>query len=73
MVLDLVQIYFPLDLTSGSGKNTGPRDNLMAHCYFHDVDRQAIWAKFGVKNFSEHNKFDLCGNSEVQTMFQVIV
>ena len=52
-----------LDLTSGSGKNTGPRDNLMAHCYFHDVDRQAIWAKFGVKNFSEHNKFDLCGNS----------
>lgn len=52
-----------LDLTSGSGKNTGPRDNLMAHCYFHDIDRQAIWAKFGVKNFSEHNKFDLCGNS----------
>ena len=52
-----------LDLTSGSGKNTGPRDNLMAHCYFHNIDRQAIWAKFGVKNFSEHNKFDLCGNS----------
>ena len=52
-----------LDLTSGSGKNTGPRDNLIAHCYFHDIDRQAIWAKFGVKNFSEHNKFDLCGNS----------
>lgn len=52
-----------LDLTSGSGKNTGPRDNLIAHCYFHDIDRQALWAKFGVKNFSEHNKFDLCGNS----------
>lgn len=52
-----------LDISSGSGKNTGPRENLISHCYFHDIDRQAIWAKFGVKNFSEHNKFQLCGNS----------
>ena len=43
-----------LDDPQGSGKEQGSiRDNLMAYCYYHDIDKHAIWAKFGVKNFSE--------------------
>ena len=51
-----------LDITSGSGKTTGPNQNIIHTCYFHDINRHAIWAKFGNKNSSMHNKFDLCGN-----------
>jgi hypothetical protein len=52
-----------LDITPGSGKEKGPNQNVIESCYFHDIDRQAIWMKFGVKNSSINNKFDLCGNN----------
>ena len=51
-----------LDVTQGSGKEQGPNQNTITYCYFHDIDKHAIWAKFGVKNTSSFNKFDLCGN-----------
>ncbi len=51
-----------LDITPGSGKTVGPSKNTINTCYFHDINRHAIWAKFGIENSSMHNKFELCGN-----------
>ena len=52
-----------LDITPGSGKITGPKDNEWKDCYFHDINRQAVWIKYGINNLSQNNTFELVGNA----------
>lgn len=51
-----------LDPDQYSSKNYGPYHNTFEHCLFHDIDRQAIWIKFGEWNKSINNRYELCGN-----------
>lgn len=45
-----------------SSKNYGPYLNVIERCHFSNIDRQAIWVKFGEWNKSINNRFTLCGN-----------
>ena len=51
-----------LDLTANSGKQTGPYENTIMHNSFENINKHAIWAKFGTKNYLSNNTFTLCGN-----------
>ena len=51
-----------LDPDQYSSKNYGPYHNTFERCRFNDIDRQAIWVKFGEWNKSINNRFELCGN-----------
>jgi hypothetical protein len=51
-----------LDLTANSGKETGPYENTLIHNTFKDINKHAIWIKFGTKNYLSNNMFTLCGN-----------
>ena len=51
-----------LDSTTNSGKEIGPNLNTVHFCFFHNIDKQAIWGKFGTSNCLTANKFELCGN-----------
>ena len=51
-----------LDADVYSSKNYGPYDNSWQYCHFKDIDRHAVWVKFGEWNASLNNKFDSCGN-----------
>ena len=51
-----------LDPTQFSSKNYGPYNNIIERCRFNDIDRQAIWIKFGEWNKSINNRFEGCGN-----------
>lgn len=51
-----------LDPGTYSSKNYGPYNNTIERCNFKDIDRQAIWVKFGEWNKSINNKFTSCGN-----------
>ncbi len=52
-----------LDSALGSGKRTGPKDNLISNSVFEDIDAQAIWVQQGVNNTSKHNNFFEVGNA----------
>ena len=52
-----------LDITANSGKERGPSQNLVERCMFNNIDKQAVWIKFGAKNLLDHNNFELCGNN----------
>lgn len=45
-----------------SGQLTGPKNNLIEHCYFNDVEKQAIKIVKGTGNTSHSNRFYRCGN-----------
>ena len=51
-----------VDVTPGSGKITGPNRNTWKDCTFHNINRQAVWVKFGERNKSLNNSFDQVGN-----------
>ena len=51
-----------LDPTQYSSKNYGPYNNVIERCRFNDIDRQALWVKFGEWNKSINNRFVSCGN-----------
>ena len=51
-----------LDPDTYSSKNYGPYSNTIERCRFNDIDRQAIWVKFGEWNKSINNRFESCGN-----------
>lgn len=51
-----------LDPDQYSSKNYGPYNNTIERSRFMDIDRQAIWIKFGEWNKSINNRFTLCGN-----------
>ena len=51
-----------LDITANSGKETGPSQNLIERCVFSNIDKQAVYIKFGTKNLLDHNIFKLVGN-----------
>ena len=51
-----------LDPDAYSSKNYGPYNNTIERSTFTDIDRQAIWVKFGEWNKSINNKFATCGN-----------
>lgn len=51
-----------LDPDQYSSKNYGPYSNVIERCRFTDIDRQAIWIKFGEWNKSINNRFVACGN-----------
>ena len=51
-----------LDLDIYSSKNYGPYSNTIERCRFNNIDRQAIWVKFGEWNKSINNRFEGCGN-----------
>ena len=51
-----------LDLTANSGKQTGPLKNTIMHCEFLNINKHAVWAKYGTKNYLSNNNYELCGN-----------
>jgi hypothetical protein len=51
-----------LDVEIYSSKNYGPYNNIIERTNFTDIDRQAIWVKFGKWNSSINNKYITCGN-----------
>ena len=51
-----------LDPDQYSSKNYGPYLNVIERCKFNNIDRQAIWVKFGEWNKSINNNFTSCGN-----------
>ena len=52
-----------IDSDSGSGKLTGPKNNIITNSVFEDVDSQAIWVEKGVNNTSMSNNFIGVGNA----------
>jgi len=64
-----------LDLTSESGKETGPRQNIIERCIFRNINKHAVWMKFGTKNVLAHNNFYSCGNdngAEHQPAYSIV-
>ena len=51
-----------LDPDQFSSKNYGPYNNTIERCQFDNIDRHAIWVKYGKWNKSINNKFISCGN-----------
>ena len=51
-----------IDSQAGSGKLTGPKNNIITNCIFEDIDYQGIWIEKGVNNTSTHNNFIEVGN-----------
>jgi hypothetical protein len=45
-----------------SSQNYGPFNNIIEKSKFYNVNKQAIWVKFGEWNRSVSNRFDLCGS-----------
>ena len=52
-----------IDSTLGSGKLTGPKNNIITNSVFEDIDNQAIWVQKGVNNTSKNNNFFEVGNA----------
>lgn len=64
-----------LNLLSGSGIETGPYNNLWTNCKFDNINRNAVWVKFGKRNKSENNFYTLVGTegaAEHQASYSVI-
>tara|TARA_B100000282_G_scaffold125333_1_gene89372 strand:+ start:181 stop:1830 length:1650 start_codon:yes stop_codon:yes gene_type:complete len=51
-----------IDSTQGSGKLTGPKNNIITNCIFEDIDYHGIWIEKGFNNTSKHNNFFSVGN-----------
>ena len=51
-----------IDSTLGSGKLTGPKNNIITNCVFEDIDYHGIWIEKGFNNTSKHNNFFSVGN-----------
>ena len=47
-----------LDLTANSGKQTGPLKNTIMHCEFLNINKHAVWAKYGTKNYLSNNNYE---------------
>jgi len=59
----------------GGGTAYGPRNNIISESVFTNIDRQAIYIKYGEYNVSRNNKFISCGNdgsSDDQPVYSVI-
>ena len=52
-----------IDSSAGSGKLTGPKNNIITNSVFEDIDYQAIWIQKGVNNISKNNNFFEVGNA----------
>ena len=52
-----------IDSNAGSGKLTGPKNNISTNSLFEDIDSQAIWIEKGQGNTSSHNNFIGVGNA----------
>jgi len=52
-----------LDAAANSGKNTGPYNNRWTDCNFNNINKSAVYIKFGKGNTSENNFFALVGTS----------
>ena len=52
-----------IDSNAGSGKLTGPKNNIITNSLFEDIDSQAIWIEKGQGNTSSHNNFIGVGNA----------
>ena len=52
-----------IDSAPGSGKLTGPKNNMISNSVFEDIDSQAIWIEKGQNNTSSHNNFIGVGNA----------
>jgi len=50
-----------LDITLGSGKQTGPYNNQWSNCRFNDINKNAVWVKYGKGNASENNSYIMVG------------
>jgi len=58
-----------------SSKNYGPYNNIFEKSRFSNIDKQAIWIKFGEWNNSISNKFNSCGcdgGAEYQSQHSII-
>ena len=52
-----------IDSADGSGKQTGPKNNIITNSVFEDVDNNGIWVEKGTNNTSSHNNFIGVGNA----------
>lgn len=52
-----------INSAAGSGKLTGPKNNIITNSVFEDIDSQAIWVEKGQGNTSSHNNFIGVGNA----------
>ena len=50
-----------LDITIGSGKEVGPYNNRWSNCRFNNINKNAVWVKYGKGNVSEYNYYAMVG------------
>ena len=50
-----------LDITVGSGKEVGAYSNRWADCTFTNINKNAVWIRWGKTNLSENNSYTLVG------------
>jgi hypothetical protein len=50
-----------LDITIGSGKEVGAYGNRWADCTFTNINKNAVWIRWGKTNLSENNSYILVG------------
>ena len=59
----------------GSGQQIGPHDNHWLDCNFNNINKHAVWIRWGVNNLSENNHYTLVGTdgaAEYQAAHSVI-
>ena len=64
-----------LNIAEGSGRETGPYKNRWANCRFEDIDKNAVWSRWGNSNASENNDYVKVGTegaAEYQASHAVI-
>jgi len=50
-----------LDSAVNSGKETGPYNNRWFNCKFNNINKNAVWVKYGKGNASENNSYIMVG------------
>ena len=50
-----------IDISIGSGRETGPHNNSWKNSRFNDIDKNAVWIKYGKTNSSENNSYIMIG------------
>ena len=50
-----------LNISVGSGREVGPYNNLWTNCRFNQINRNAVWVRWGKTNKSENNFYTMVG------------
>ena len=64
-----------LNIADGSGQQTGPYNNSWSNCRFDNINKNAVWARWGKSNASVNNFYTMVGTegaAEYQASYSVI-